>query len=155
MRSTIWLTVWTRSAGRWRANRNADAGEQQPHVVVDFGHRAHGRARVAAGRLLLDGDGRRQTVDLVDVRLLHHLQELPRIGRQALHVAALALGIDRIEGERRLARSRHAGEHDQRVTRQIYRDVLQIVLAGTANGDENKKGLWIVITRLTGKGVIL
>ncbi len=36
----------------------ADAGEEQPQVVVDLGDGAHGRARVAAGALLVDGDGR-------------------------------------------------------------------------------------------------
>jgi hypothetical protein len=41
-------------------------------------------------------------VDLVDIGLLHHLQELPGIGRQAFDIAALALGIDRVEGERDL-----------------------------------------------------
>jgi hypothetical protein len=84
------------------------------------------------GRLLLDGDGRRQAVDLVDVRLLHHLEELAGIGRQALDVAALALGIDRVEGERGLARAGQAGHHDQAVARQVEVDVLQIVLARAA-----------------------
>ena len=60
------------------------------------------------GGLLLDGDGGRQAVDLVDVRLLHHLEELARIGREALDIAALALGIDGVEGERGLARAGQA-----------------------------------------------
>ena len=114
---------------------HADARPQQAHVVVDLGDGADGRARVFRGGLLLDGDGRRQAVDLVDVRLLHHLQELPRIGRQALDIAALALGIDGVEGERRLAGTRQAGEHDQLVARNGDVDVLQIVLARAADGD--------------------
>ncbi len=72
-----------RQAGRRRIG-HADARPQQPHVVVDLGDGADGRARVLRGGLLLDRDGRRQAVDLVDVRLLHHLQELPGIGRQRL-----------------------------------------------------------------------
>jgi hypothetical protein len=36
--------------------RQADVGEQQPEVVVDFGHRPDRRSRVGAGRLLLDRD---------------------------------------------------------------------------------------------------
>ena len=86
------------------------------------------------GGLLLDGDGRRQAVDLVDVRLLHHLEELAGIGRQALDIAALALGIDGVEGERRLAGAGQAGHHDQLVARQVEIDVLEIVLARAANG---------------------
>src|SRR5437867_12831873 len=34
-------------------------------------------------------DGRREPVDGVDVRFFHHLEELARVGREALHVAAL------------------------------------------------------------------
>ncbi len=123
-----------RQAGRRRIG-HADTGEQQPHVVVDLGDRADGGARVAAGRLLLDGDGRRQAVDLVDVRLLHHLQELARVGRQALDVAALALGVDRVEGERRLAGAGQAGHDDEAVARQVDVDVLEVVLARAANGN--------------------
>ena len=42
-----------------------------------------------AGRLLLDGNRWRQTLDQIDVRLVHHLQKLPCIGRKRLDVAAL------------------------------------------------------------------
>ena len=124
-----------RQAGRGRVG-HADARPQQPHVVVDFGDGADRGARVARGGLLLDGDGRRQAVDLVDVGLLHHLQELARIGRQALDVAALALGIDGVEGERGFARAGQAGEHHELVARQVEIDVLEIVLARAANGDD-------------------
>ena len=124
-----------RQAGGRRIG-HADAREQQAHIVVDLGDGADRRARVARGRLLLDRDGRRQAVDLVDVRLLHHLQELARIGRQALDIAALALGIDRVEGERRFARARQAGHDDQPVARQVEIDVLEIVLARAANGND-------------------
>ncbi len=125
---------------RRRRIGHADAGEQEPHVVVDLGNRADGRARVAAGRLLLDGDGRRQAVDLVDVRLLHHLEELAGVGGEALDIAALALGIDGVEGERRLARARQAGEHDQPVARQVEVDVLEVVFPRPADGDELARG---------------
>ena len=123
-----------RQAGGRRVG-HADARPQQPHVVVDLGDGADGRARVARGGLLLDRDGGREAVDLVDVRLLHHLEELARIGGQALDVAALALGIDRVEGERRLARAGQAGEHHQLVARDLHVDVLEIVLARAADGD--------------------
>ena len=128
-----------RQAGRRRIG-HADAGEEEPHVVVDLGDRADRRARIAAGRLLLDGDGRRQAVDLVDVRLLHHLQELAGIGRQALDIAALALGIDGVEGERRLAGARQAGEHDQPVARQVEVDILEVVFPRPADGKELARG---------------
>ena len=73
------------------AERAPDAGEQQPHVVVDLGGRADRRSRVADAVLLADGDRRRDAVDAVDVRLLHPLEELARVGGQRLDVPTLAL----------------------------------------------------------------
>ena len=87
-----------------RAVRHADVGEQQPQVVVDLGDGADRRSRIRAGGLLLDRNRRRQAVDQIDVRLLHLLEELPRVGRQRLDVAPLPFGVNRVEGERRLAR---------------------------------------------------
>ena len=86
----------------------ADPGVEQPEVVVDLGDRPHRRPRVAPGGLLVDRDGRRQPLDEVDVGLVHLPEELPGVGRQRLDVAALALGVDGVEGERRLARPRQA-----------------------------------------------
>ncbi|MNY05432.1 hypothetical protein D3C86_1381550 [compost metagenome] len=114
-----------------RAARGADAGVEQAQVVVDLGDRAHGGARVVRGGLLLDGDRRRQPLDGVDVGLLHHRQELAGVGGQRFHVAALALGVQGVEGQRRLARAGQAGDHDQLVARQGQVDVLQVVGAGT------------------------
>jgi hypothetical protein len=123
-----------RQAGRRRVG-DADARPEKPHVVVDLGDGSDRRARVARGRLLLDRDCRREAVDLIDVRLLHHFEELARVGGERLDVAALALGIDRVERERGLARARQAGEHDQLIARQLDVDILEIVLARAANGD--------------------
>ncbi len=112
--------AFDRQAGGRRIG-HADARPQQAHVIVDLGDGADGGARVLRGGLLLDRDRRRQAVDLVDVRLLHHLEELAGVGRQALDVAALALGIDGVEGERRLARAGQAGEHHQLIAREWRR----------------------------------
>ena len=118
-----------------RAVGMADAGEQEPQVVVDLGDGPDRGPRVPAGALLVDGDRGRQAVDLVDVRLLHLAQELPGIGAQALDVAALALGVDGVEGEAGLAAPRQAGDHDQAVTREGDVDVLEVVLAGSEHHD--------------------
>ena len=112
-----------------RAVRLADAGEEQPQVVVDLGDGADRRARVARGRLLVDRDGRAQPLDEVDVRLVHLAEELPGVRRQRLDVAALPLGEDRVEGQARLARAGEPGEHDQGVPGQVEADVTQVVLA--------------------------
>src|SRR5690606_41723627 len=65
-------------------SRPPDPGVQQAQVVVDLGHRPHGRTGVAAGRLLVDGDGRRQSLDEVDVGFVHLAQELPGVRRKRL-----------------------------------------------------------------------
>src|SRR5208282_1082749 len=118
---------------RGRRIGHADPRPQKPHVIVDFGDGADRRARIARGGFLLDRNRRRQAVDLVDVWLLHHFQELPRIGRQALDIAALAFGIDGVEGERGFARAGQPGEHDQPIARNVEIDVLEIVLARAAD----------------------
>ena len=115
--------------------RMADAGIEQPEVVVDLRDGADGGSRVPARTLLVDGDRRRQPVDLVDVRLLHLAEELAGIGRQALDVASLALGVDGVEGEAALAGAGQAGDDDETIARDRHRHVFQVVLAGTANDD--------------------
>src|SRR5205085_3870541 len=88
------------------AEGHADTRVQEAQVVVDFRLRADGRARVARRVLLTDGYGRRDAQDLVHVRLVHTFEELTRVSRKGFDVAPLPLGVDRVEGERRLARTR-------------------------------------------------
>jgi hypothetical protein len=112
-----------------RAVGHTDAREEQPQVVGDLGHRADGGARRARERPLLDRDGRREAVDPLDVGLAELLEELPRVGRERLDVAALPLGVDGVERERRLARAARAREDDELAARERQRDVLQVVLS--------------------------
>jgi hypothetical protein len=118
-----------------RAVGGAGAREEQAQVIVDLGDRADRGARIVARRLLLDGDGRRQAFDQVDVGLLHQLQELTRVRGEGLDVAALALGVQRVERERALAGARQAGNHHQPMARQLEADVLQVVRSGAADPD--------------------
>ena len=141
MRSTICCGVWRSQPGAVvRAVLDADAGVQQAQVVVDLGDRADGRAGVAAGRLLVDRDRRRQALDDVDVGLVHLPEELAGVRRQRLDVAALALGVDRVEGQAGLAGPGQPGEHDQLVAGQLDVDVLEVVLAGAAHRDDGRSG---------------
>ena len=91
----------TRFRRKWRANPR----EQKPHIVINFCHRAHCRAGIFRGGFLLNGDGRTQTADVINIRFFHHIQKLPRIGRQAFNVAPLPLCIDRVKGQRRFSRT--------------------------------------------------
>ena len=87
------------------------------------------------GRLLVDRDRRREALDEVDVGLVHLAEELAGVRRQRLDVAALALGEDRVERQARLARPGQPGEDDQRVAREVERDVLEVVLAGAPDDE--------------------
>ena len=84
---------------RGRRIGHANAGKQQAHIVINLGHRANRGARIAAGGFLFNGNGRRQAVDLINVGLLHHFQELAGVGAEAFHIAPLAFCIDGIEGQ--------------------------------------------------------
>lgn len=105
----------------------SDAGEQQFQVVVYLGRRAHRRTGVARIDLLFDGDGRRDARDDVHVGFVDFAQKLPGIGRKALDVAALSLGEDGVEGQRRFSRTRKARYDDQFVVRNLDLDVLEVV----------------------------
>ncbi len=78
---------------------NADAGKEKPQVVVDLRHGSDRGARVPVGGLLLDGDGGRQALDVVEVRLVQPAEELPRVGGEGFDVPALSLGEHRVEGK--------------------------------------------------------
>src|SRR5207253_9767034 len=60
---------------------------------------------------------------------------LARVGRERLDVAALALGVDRVEGKTGLARTGQACDADQAVPRQANGDVLEVVLAGAVDDE--------------------
>ena len=111
----------------------ADAGVQQPQVVVYLRDRSDCGARVAAGAFLIDGDRRRQAFEKVHIGLVHLPEELARIGRERLDIAPLPLGVDRVEGERRLAAARQPGENDHAIARQFDIHIAQVVLPRTAD----------------------
>src|SRR5271167_2016101 len=123
--------------------RHSDGGVEQPQVVVNFGDGPDGRSRAAAGGLLLDGDRRAQAVDAVHIGPLHLVKELAGVGGKRLDVTALAFGVDGVEGERRLARAAEAGDHGQRVARNLDVNVFQIVLARPAHRDAGQSHGWI------------
>ena len=72
---------------------------------------------------------------MLDVGLLHHLEELARVGGKAFDVAALAFGIDGVEREARFARAGEAGDDRQALARDVHVDALEVVLARAADGD--------------------
>ena len=77
----------------WRTH----ARKQQAQVVINLGYGTNRRPGILGRRLLVDRHGRRQTVNRIQIRLIHLAQKLARIARKALNVSTLALGIDGIE----------------------------------------------------------
>ena len=119
-----------------RVKQLARAGEQELDMVVQLRHRAHGGAAGAHGVGLVDGDGRRHALHLVHGGLVHAVEKLPRIGAEGFHVAALALGIQRVEHQAGFARSAGAGHHRHLAGTDIHIQILQVVLARAANTDQ-------------------
>ena len=113
----------------------ACARKQQAQVVVNLGHGAHRRARVVAGGFLFDGNGGRQTFNQIDIGLVHQLQKLAGIGRQAFDITALAFGIQGVKGQARFAGTAQASDDHQLVARDIEVDVFKVVGAGPAHAD--------------------
>ena len=70
---------------------------------------------------------RRQTVDRVNVRLVHLPEEHPGVGRERLDIPPLSLGIDRIEGQARFARPGKPRQHHQLIPRNADAYIFQIV----------------------------
>ena len=81
----------------------AAAGVEKSHVIIDFRRRGHGGAGISGGVFLLDGDGWSEAVDEVNVWFFNTFQELAGVGAERFDVAALALGVDGVEGEGTLA----------------------------------------------------
>src|SRR5439155_18070490 len=93
-----------------------------------------------------------EPVDLVDLGLGHLPQELARVAREALDVPPLALGVQRVEGERALARARDAGEADERAAREGQGDVAEVVLAGAADDDVRAGHPWKLLLSASDRG---
>ena len=72
---------------------------------------------------------------MFDLGFLQAVEELPGLGGQAFDLAALAFGVQGVEGQRGFARAAQAGDDHQAVAGNGQVDVLQIVLAGADDFD--------------------
>ena len=112
-----------------RAVLDAELHVEQPQEVVDLGHRRDRGLAAAARGALFDRHGRRDAVDRIDIRLARRLHDRACVGVERLEIAALALVEQDVEGERRLAAARDAGDHREGVARDLHVDALEVVLA--------------------------
>ncbi len=116
-----------------RTVRVADASIQQTQVIIHLRHRPDRRTGVVRRALLVDRDGRGEAIDMINIWLLHFIQELACIGRQGLDIAALSFGKNGIKGQAALARAGKTRNDHQLVTGDRHIDVFQIMFAGTTN----------------------
>src|SRR5260370_20143580 len=79
--------------------RVADTSIQQTQVIINLRYRPDRRTRVLYRPFLIDRESRGEAIDRIDIWLLHSIQELPRVGRQRLHIAALPFGKNGIKSE--------------------------------------------------------
>src|SRR5208337_3572999 len=115
--------------------RRPDPGIEETEVIVDLRDGPDRAPGILRGRLLLDGDRRREPLDGVHVRFLHDAEELPGVRGEGLHVPPLTFGIERIERERGLAGAGDPGDDDELVPGDRDADIFEVVLAGTFDDD--------------------
>ena len=126
---------------RQRIMRLTDCRIKHAQIIVRFRRGRDCRSRIRAGAALLDSDGRGKTLDEIDIRLFHLIEELPRVSRETFDVTPLPFGIKRIEGERRFPRAAQPRNDHQFLTWDIQVEVLQIVLARTTDLDDFSRHL--------------
>ena len=118
------------------ADGRAGAGEEQAQVVVDLGDGADRRARVVAGRLLLDGNGR---ATRPSIRSTSGFPSTAGTGGRRPTATRRSGAGPRRRGCRTRARTcrkpGQAGDHDKPVARQVEIDVLEVVGARAADAD--------------------
>ena len=112
---------------RYRRVGPRGAGEQQTQEVVYLGNGSHRGAGILVGGFLLYCHHWAEPRDFIDVGPLHSADELPCIGGQRLHVAALPFGVQGVESQRRLARAGESGYDYEFVARNLQIHVFQIV----------------------------
>ena len=115
--------------------RLAEPAPQDAQHRVGVGHRADRRAGVGAHPLLVDDDRGRQPFEDVDLGPRQRRHETLHEGAVGLVDHPLRLGRNRAEDQRRLARSRDAGEHGQPPFGDLDADVLEVVLARALHAD--------------------
>ena len=72
---------------------------------------------------------------MIDVGFFDALEKLAGVGGEGFYVAALAFGVDGVEGEGGFARAADSANNGEGVVGNIDVDALEVVGAGSADGD--------------------
>ena len=114
---------------------HAQLDVEQAQKVPDLGDGADRALAPAARQALLDRHRGRDAVHGVDRGASGRLHDGACIGVERFQIAALALVEHDVEGQRGLARARHAGDDVELAARNGDAEVLQVVLAGADDVD--------------------
>jgi hypothetical protein len=72
---------------------------------------------------------------VVDIGFFHPVEELAGIGAEALHISALALGIEGLHDQAGFSGAREAGDDDQFILWDIDTDILKVIAPGAHDLD--------------------
>ena len=105
----------------------APAGVEQAKEIIDLGGGADGASRIAVYGFLLDGDYGRKAGDAVYVGTFERSEHVAGIGGERLDISPLALGVDGIERQRRLAAAAEARDYGERPVGNAHVNIFEIV----------------------------
>ncbi len=126
--------------GKRFGSQKGDAVRPLPGARIEQSERygnarqaADGGALLRARAALLQRNRWRQAIDAVYVRGRRLIYQAARMGRDRFHKAPLRLCIERVERQRRLARSRNAGENHHGVTGKREGEIFKVMRSCALN----------------------
>ena len=117
------------------AGELGEAGKKEFQVIGDFRDRSDSATGGAHGIGLAQCDGGWDPLDPIDAGPIHPFEELAGVGTEGFGIAALALGVESVEGERGFSRTGGAGENMEFAQRQIEGEILEVVLTRALDAD--------------------
>src|ERR1700754_599135 len=88
-------------------------GKKETQVVIDLRHAAYCGAGSAGDDLLLDGNCRTESFNIVYIGFVHTGHELASIGAETFRVTPLTFGKEGIDRQGRFTRARYPSDHYQ------------------------------------------
>ena len=122
-----------------RAQVRAQARHHEAHDVEHFRHGDDGAARAGYRRALPQRQRGRQVVDAVHVRTLCLGQPSAAVGAQTLQKPLHALGVQRPDRQRRLARPGYTDHRDRAPQRDVDVEVAEVVVPSSVHANGSRQ----------------
>lgn len=90
---------------------SSESRVEELEEIIHLSEGADGRASCADGVFLLNGNRGRDTLDFIDLRLVHAVEELPDVRGEGLDITSLSLGVEGVESERGFSRAGRPGDY--------------------------------------------